>query len=705
MKMASPMTMPTSCLFTFLSLILMSTRLPTSEAASSSVSGADHKNCSYDAQTETLQCFLPTLGSHNSSAIQSASRAGTIRVECVGLGESESDDESILRTNHFGYLPSLRRLDLDLCRIRRIPSLAFSGLSGLKELNIRTYNNEFSAAVVMEVEEDAFTGLNDLRRLNFTHNNLWTLPKGAFCGLSGLAVLNLSVNYLQDLSDLGFSSSELNSCKIPLRSLDLSFNSLSKLPSKSLGQLRKLEHLVLTSNTINVVEDGALADLSALVTLNLAGNRLVALPPDLFSQTKYLQELYLQNNSLSVLAPGLFEGLQHLLVLNLSRNDIGNDWLTPDTFSSCVRLVALDLSHNRLTRFEGSILNGLTSLQILDLSFNRLQTISANSFLSQHNLHILRLSDNNIDSIHPQALAGLNVLSSLSLDRNRLTNLHKDVLQNTSAGLTDLSLAGNLLTFIPEAVRSLGKLKTLDVGDNQIVNLLNDSFIGLSNLYGLRLAGNKIEKFNSAVFAPIPDLQALNLANNQLSSLDQGSFNSITKLRMLRLDQNQLEDINGILAGQTELRWLNVSSNRLQWFDYAFIPKNLEWLDLHDNHIEELQNYYKLGEGFSLRTLEASFNKIKKLDPLSLLPSLQFVLLKRNRISVIAPATFRSKTGLKRVDLTSNRIRTLPLSALAIDMPANKQGNKSLILSGIGILNTFNSSSTCWARILILWPR
>jgi Leucine-rich repeat (LRR) protein len=32
-----------------------------------------------------------------------------------------------------------------------------------------------------------------------------------------------------------------------------------------------------------------------------------------------------------------------------------------------------------------------------------------------------------------------------------------------------------------------------------------------------------------------------------------------------------------------------VLQHRFQWFDYAFIPKNLEWLDLHDNHIEELQ--------------------------------------------------------------------------------------------------------------------
>ena len=44
-------------------------------------------------------------------------------------------------------------------------------------------------------------------------------------------------------------------------------------------------------------------------------------------------------------------------------------------------------------------------------------------------------------------------------------------------------------------------------------------------------------------------------------------------MKILRLDNNKLKDINGLLQSQTELQNLNVSSNRLQWFDYAFIPK------------------------------------------------------------------------------------------------------------------------------------
>ena len=68
----------------------------------------------------------------------------------------------------------------------------------------------------------------------FSGNNLWTLPKAVFCSLSSLNSLDLSGNFIQDVSDLGFASSQLNSCRIPLRNLDLSHNSLSTLASKGI---------------------------------------------------------------------------------------------------------------------------------------------------------------------------------------------------------------------------------------------------------------------------------------------------------------------------------------------------------------------------------------------------------------------------------------------------------------------------------------
>ena len=148
-------------------------------------------------------------------------------------------------------------------------------------------------------------------------------------------------------------------------------------------------------------------------------------------------------------------------------------------------------------------------------------------------------------------------------------------------------------------------------------------------------------------------------------------FQPLIELQTLRLDNNQLKDINGLLTAQSELRWLNISSNNLQWFDYANIPKDLQWLDLHNNQIEDLANYYRLSEGFNLKTLDASWNKIKRLRPLSIPVSLEHVILNNNRIDHIEPSTFADKPSLAKVELKSNLMRKLDVSSLIITPKPN----------------------------------
>ena len=645
------------------------------------VNGENHEqNCSYDPMEELLMCTMRTLEPSKGGTNHSIQKnhhhwshnlhtsAKNLIIHCTG---DERYQESVLRKNHFGYLPNLRTLQLVNCKIRNIPALAFTGLSGLVELNVETRNSEWSSAMVMEVEKDAFMGLNDLRKLNLTKNNLWTLPPSAFCGLASLTTLNLSTNYLQDVSDLGFASSDQIACRIPLRIVDLSSNSFSKLSHKAFGQLKKLEYLNLEGNNLNVVDDDALGGLNTLRILKLSDNHLVALPPELLSQSGYIQELYLQNNSLSALAPRIFHGLKHLLVLNLSRNEISDNLLSPETFSSLVRLMVVDLSYNQIREVKQNVLNGLTSLQLLDLSHNQLTSIHRRIFLSLRNLHTLKLSHNAIDRLHPQSFAGLRVLSSLSLERNKLKKINEEVLANCTS-LTTLVLSGNLFNQVPRGLRVLSKLKTIDLSYNFIDKLDNSSLSGLNpDLYGISLAGNGISKFNASVFVPISKVEVLNLANNEIDKLQQGVFNEVPKLRMLRLDHNRLKDINGILVGLADLQWLNVSSNQLRWFDYAFFPKKLEWLDLHNNQIEDLGNYYKLGEGFSLQTLDVRSNHIKRIESLSLIQSLSTVLLNNNHISMIKSGAFNGKTNLLKVDLSNNKIRDLTLSALSVETSTN----------------------------------
>ena len=245
-------------------LAFIGVKAPLAKATSAAANGSTG-TCSYDAHQEKLWCTLRTLNTQNNTAsIQSSTRARHIHVQCSDVFFYES----VLRTNHFGYLPNLQSLGLEFCKIRRIPALAFSGLSGLNDLVIRSHNSEWSA-MEMELEKDAFTGLNSLRTLNLTSNNLWSVPASTFCGLSSLQELNLSSNFLQDVNELGF----VKNCNIPLERLDLSHNSVPTIPPSAFSQLSRLKVLKLDSNNINVLEDQAFAGLGSLKTLSLANNQ------------------------------------------------------------------------------------------------------------------------------------------------------------------------------------------------------------------------------------------------------------------------------------------------------------------------------------------------------------------------------------------------------------------------------------------------
>ena len=101
-----------------------------------------------------------------------------------------------------------------------------------------------------------------------------------------------------------------------------------------------------------------------------------------------------------------------------------------------------------------------------------------------------------------------------------------------------------------------------------------------------------------------------------------------------------------------------------QWFDFAFIPKSLEWLDIHNNKIDKIGNYYSLSSGFNLQTFDASFNKIVQLLDTTLLHGLKSIYLNNNKINKIAPESFKSLSNLSRVELQNNNLVSLESEAV-----------------------------------------
>ena len=87
------------------------------------------------------------------------------------------------------------------------------------------------------------------------------------------------------------------------------------------------------------------------------------------------------------------------------------------------------------------------------------------------NLHILMLSENQLSVLPSSLFSPLSSLNSLSLDHNLLASLPEDLF-SASSNLGVLALNSNLLEAIPLALGSLINLRTLDIGENMIKQVI-----------------------------------------------------------------------------------------------------------------------------------------------------------------------------------------------------------------------------------------
>ncbi|XP_030751815.1 toll-like receptor Tollo [Sitophilus oryzae] len=616
-------------------------------------------------QIRTVSNAEPLIG--NLTQTQS-DRVTSLLLECNDALFFESSLDPAQRGSFLVQLKKLRDLKIENCKLRNIPPASLAGLRHLKRLSLRSHNSEWSA-MTLDLNAESFRGLAELRSLDLADNNIWNVPQEMFCPLYSLTQLNLTKNKLQDIGSLGFSDwgkgplAPGRACVNSLEILDLSENEVIALPDNGFSALRSLEELHLQDNAISTLGDRAFVGLNALKTLNISSNCLVAMPPELFQSSRELTHLYLQNNSLSVLAPGLLEGLDQLRVLDLSKNELTSRWVNRDTFAGLVRLVVLNLGHNQLSRIDVSLFHDLYTLQILNLEHNHIGAIAEGAFSELKNLHALTLTHNKLVRIESYHFTGMYALNQLLVDQNEIEHIHPRAFENVT-NLQDLGLNGNMLGGVPSGIGQLRFLKTLDLGKNHIDAVENSSFEGLDLLYGLRLVDNHIVNISRDAFSTLPSLQVLNLASNRIRYVEQSAFSSNPTLKAIRLDANELTDISGVFTNLQSLVWLNVSSNKLVWFDFSHLPVSLEWLDMHGNEIPELGNYYEVRNMLKIKMLDVSFNLITQIQENAIPDSVETLYLQNNRITSVAPNTFTHKKHLEKVVLYGNKIRYLDLAAL-----------------------------------------
>lgn len=622
-------------------------------------------DCSWrEDRTEGVLCAWSQIDRSSIGELSAVAITGAtqLRIEC----DPSVLFESTIADDLFAKLDTIERLHIDACKLLNLTAArAFAALPKLHALTLNTRNSAWGQANKLQLADGIFGGLAELQVLNVADNNIRALPENVFCPLRSMTTLNVSHNRIRSATDLGFQScgdDHLTQLKV----IDLSYNELFTInASWTRSDLRSVHVVLLQRNNLTKIQVGVFDGMPSLKVLNLSSNHLETLPGDVFAKNTNLQELHLQDNKFYQLPVELFAQLGELLVLDLSGNQLSSHYVDTAIFSNLQRLVVLNLGNNALTRIDESTFAHLNFLQILDLKNNSIGFIDDQTFVPLTNLHTLNLGGNRLHIINNDVFNGLFVLSRLVLNNNLITVIESHAFNNCSS-LKELDLSSNQLNDIPTAVSALSMLRSLDLGENRISVMANDSFRNLNQLTGLRLMDNLLTNVTVGCLFDLPKLNVLNLARNKIQTIERGAFDRNMDIEAIRLDRNLLSDVDGVFATLHSLLWLNLSENQLVWFDYAFIPMNLKWLDIHGNYIEALGNYYKLQTEISVTTLDASHNRITELGPSSVPNSIELFFVNNNIIRNIYPNTFIDKINLTRVDLYSNALTKLHFHSIRI---------------------------------------
>ncbi|GMT16674.1 hypothetical protein PFISCL1PPCAC_7971, partial [Pristionchus fissidentatus] len=519
------------------------------------------------------------------------------------------------------------------------------------------------------VSANAFRGLEDsLRSLRVSSNNLTELPTWAFGFLTHLESLDVSSNRIRLIRNKAFDDATLTS----LRFLYLNDNEVEVIPTQSLRRLRCLV-LSLASNRITSVEKLSLP--TTLTILDLTGNLLSEIPYLALAEQPDLREINLEGNRIAKTDFNPEIMISNELKLVLRNNRIA--FLNEDSFKSFRKFSALDLSYNEIDAVSPHIFATVSSVKDLSLAHNRITALGRGTFENVGKaLKSLNLGWNDMHTV-PEALADLRVLQVLKMDGNKMSKLDIAPLNALKESLTELSVAYNHLSAVPDALlQSLSALTVLDLSKNRIETVSATWRIGnLHKVIGaiqawrtrlilLLLAANRLSSLTDPpFFAHSPALSHLDLSFNQITRLAPAAFSTLLALDTLFLQHNLLLIVpREALIAQTALHTLVLDANRIESLPTQTTAPwpRLARLSINSNRISSIDER-AFSSAFSLRYLDLSRNRIVAVKSHTFeLLRVTTLLLSKNEIKQLHPMSIAHINDMRRVDLSHNKLRILP---------------------------------------------
>jgi Leucine-rich repeat (LRR) protein len=330
----------------------------------------------------------------------------------------------------FENMPNLKQFSVGVRSFENIDKMSLKKLSWLEDLSlyVKQCNDERELIGVLGnfsklkklsvynlscVDRDFFKQFPNLERLTLW-GKLRDIQSGSFDSPTNLTVLNLGHCKLEQLDE------DLLKSLTKLVSLYLSQNPLKRISSKLFANLAALNELDLDECELIDLEPNTFYGLDNLNKLSLGSNKLTHLNETSFKGLKNLNQLDLSGNELMEINEETFRDTCNLSKLGLDGNQLIDIRLGINNQSGLQQLKCLDLSGNKLEKFEINLRN----LEELNLSSNRTLTrLRPGAFRNLSKLKRLRFDWCSLKVVDAKTFEGLFSLEHLNLDENDLEDI------------------------------------------------------------------------------------------------------------------------------------------------------------------------------------------------------------------------------------------------------------------------------------------
>lgn len=539
------------------------------------------------------------LENNSISRIQNGSLEGLNKLVYLNLYNNSLINVENIENDSFVKLPSLEKINLKENNLKSFVGLGkklqdiplrkllispcngchfgtdFRNISGLKTLCLS--GRTTSSCLYPTVTNYTFSYVSQIEHLRLSQCNINEIEADAFSNLTNLRYLDISYN--QNLGFLGMnkglyglrnSSVEVLNAKA-LHEMWERGTILKVEHIENLQTLHKLKRLHMDLNKLEVFEEGVLNPYRfpiSLKTLTLAGNRLTY-----GKYTNYLHNGNVKHVDISGQHLNYDPFLQEH---NEPEDDSFLDFQhTEDSISANNRYsysesLATDLSKGEQTNNQNSNLHEQADLNI----DNGIEYYNVN--YAWKNITTPFKSGPiycNCNGTTNQCLRIFlpRTITELLWRKSFLYFFVPDTILCGANNLKHLDLSFNLITKWRGRVFGLSSLEILDMSDNLCNEMPYNFFNHIKSLQFLNISGNRLGKvfqprgdnITDNVFTNLKHLKVLDISNNKLLRLSKDFFMDLNALEVLNLSSNIIDNWNTSLSNSPCLRFLDLSSNKL----------------------------------------------------------------------------------------------------------------------------------------------